>query len=185
MRALQIVGGRSQNGYANSNTFDSPSEECDWADIDADLYYWTKALRPVQVSIFVLMKPSNSISSFRINVLILLAIEQWYPGHIAKTEKELKEQLKLMDVVIEVRDARIPLSTSHPQVSVCVCVCVLIILFFLLTWMCRVFNLYDLYFLSQTNCQTPTHLYLIFSPSSYMNPGMLSFLPLRFDSRDP
>lgn len=42
---------------------------------------------------------------------------QWYPGHIAKTEKELKEQLKLMDVVIEVRDARIPLSTSHPQVS--------------------------------------------------------------------
>lgn len=42
---------------------------------------------------------------------------QWYPGHIAKTEKELKEQLKLMDVVIEVRDARIPLSTTHPQVS--------------------------------------------------------------------
>ncbi|KAI7979787.1 hypothetical protein LOK49_Contig248G00001, partial [Camellia lanceoleosa] len=40
---------------------------------------------------------------------------QWYPGHIAKTEKELKEQLKLMDVVIEVRDARIPMSTSHPQ----------------------------------------------------------------------
>lgn len=42
---------------------------------------------------------------------------QWYPGHIAKTEKELKDQLKLMDVVIEVRDARIPLSTTHPQVS--------------------------------------------------------------------
>lgn len=43
--------------------------------------------------------------------------KQWYPGHIAKTEKELKEQLKLMDVVIEVRDARIPMSTSHPHVS--------------------------------------------------------------------
>lgn len=42
---------------------------------------------------------------------------QWYPGHIAKTEKELKEQLKLMDVVLEVRDARIPMATSHPQVS--------------------------------------------------------------------
>ena len=41
---------------------------------------------------------------------------QWYPGHIAKTEKELKEQLRLMDVVIEIRDARIPLSTSHPKV---------------------------------------------------------------------
>lgn len=46
-----------------------------------------------------------------------MIILQWYPGHIAKTEKELKEQLKLMDVVIEVRDARIPLSTSHPQVQ--------------------------------------------------------------------
>lgn len=43
---------------------------------------------------------------------------QWYPGHIAKTEKELKEQLKLMDVVIEIRDARIPLSTSHPKVII-------------------------------------------------------------------
>ncbi|KAF8719678.1 hypothetical protein HU200_024422 [Digitaria exilis] len=43
------------------------------------------------------------------------SFHQWYPGHIAKTEKELKEQLRLMDVVIEIRDARIPLSTSHPK----------------------------------------------------------------------
>lgn len=41
---------------------------------------------------------------------------QWYPGHIAKAEKELKEQLKRVDVVLEVRDARIPLATNHPQV---------------------------------------------------------------------
>ncbi len=41
---------------------------------------------------------------------------QWYPGHIAKAEKNLKEQLKLVDVVLEVRDARIPLATNHPQV---------------------------------------------------------------------
>lgn len=47
----------------------------------------------------------------------MVTFEQWYPGHIAKTEKELKDQLKLMDVVIEVRDARIPMSTSHPQVK--------------------------------------------------------------------
>jgi len=40
---------------------------------------------------------------------------QWYPGHIAKAEKNLKEQLKRVDVVLEVRDARIPLSTDHPQ----------------------------------------------------------------------
>ncbi|MFB2970086.1 ribosome biogenesis GTPase YlqF [Aerosakkonema sp. BLCC-F183] len=42
---------------------------------------------------------------------------QWYPGHIAKAEKALKEQLKLVDVVLEVRDVRIPLATQHPQVS--------------------------------------------------------------------
>lgn len=41
---------------------------------------------------------------------------QWYPGHIAKAEKALTEQLKKVDVVLEVRDARIPLATAHPQV---------------------------------------------------------------------
>ena len=46
-----------------------------------------------------------------------LNLIQWYPGHIAKAEKNLKKQLKLVDVVIEVRDARIPLTTHHPQVS--------------------------------------------------------------------
>lgn len=40
---------------------------------------------------------------------------QWYPGHIAKAEKSLKEQLSRVDVVLEVRDARIPLATRHPN----------------------------------------------------------------------
>jgi len=44
-----------------------------------------------------------------------LNLIQWYPGHIAKAEKNLKEQLKRVDVVLEVRDARIPLATNHPQ----------------------------------------------------------------------
>ncbi len=42
---------------------------------------------------------------------------QWYPGHIAKAEKALKEQLKRVDVILEVRDARIPLSTLHPSLG--------------------------------------------------------------------
>ncbi|BAY10677.1 ribosome biogenesis GTPase YlqF [Calothrix sp. NIES-2098] len=46
-----------------------------------------------------------------------LNIIQWYPGHIAKAEKNLKEQLKRVDVVLEVRDARIPLATHHPQIN--------------------------------------------------------------------
>ncbi|MGF1535727.1 MAG: ribosome biogenesis GTPase YlqF [Elainellaceae cyanobacterium] len=42
---------------------------------------------------------------------------QWYPGHIAKAEKQLQEQLQRVDVVLEVRDARIPLATHHPDVE--------------------------------------------------------------------
>jgi ribosome biogenesis GTPase A len=42
---------------------------------------------------------------------------QWYPGHIAKAEKSLQEQLKRVDVVLEVRDARIPLATLHPKLE--------------------------------------------------------------------
>ncbi len=45
-----------------------------------------------------------------------MAIIQWYPGHIAKAERDLKEQLKRVDVVLEVIDARIPLASQHPQV---------------------------------------------------------------------
>ena len=41
----------------------------------------------------------------------------WYPGHIAKAERQLKEQLNLVDVVIEVRDARIPLSSSYTNIK--------------------------------------------------------------------
>lgn len=37
----------------------------------------------------------------------------WYPGHIAKAERELKEKLKLIDVIIEVIDARIPNSSRY------------------------------------------------------------------------
>lgn len=42
---------------------------------------------------------------------------QWYPGHIAKAEKALVDQLSRVDVVLEVRDARIPLATRHPKVD--------------------------------------------------------------------
>lgn len=41
----------------------------------------------------------------------------WYPGHIAKAERKLKEQLNLVDVVVEVADARIPLSSMYPEVK--------------------------------------------------------------------
>ncbi len=41
----------------------------------------------------------------------------WYPGHIAKAEKKLKEQLSLVDAVIEVIDARLPISSSYDNIT--------------------------------------------------------------------
>ena len=41
----------------------------------------------------------------------------WYPGHIAKAERQLKEKLNLVDVIIEVRDARLPLSSSYSNIE--------------------------------------------------------------------
>ena len=41
----------------------------------------------------------------------------WYPGHIAKAERALKEKLNLVDVVIEVLDARIPVSSSYNDIK--------------------------------------------------------------------
>ena len=42
---------------------------------------------------------------------------QWYPGHIAKAEQLLRRNLDKVDLVIEVRDARIPLATGHPHLN--------------------------------------------------------------------
>ena len=41
---------------------------------------------------------------------------QWYPGHMAKTKREISEDLKLIDVVIEILDCRIPLSSRNPDI---------------------------------------------------------------------
>ena len=44
-------------------------------------------------------------------------IIQWFPGHMAKTRREIKEHMKLVDVVIELLDARIPLSSRNPEID--------------------------------------------------------------------
>ena len=44
-------------------------------------------------------------------------IINWYPGHMAKTKKQIQEDLKLIDVVIEILDARIPLSSQNPDIA--------------------------------------------------------------------
>ncbi len=40
----------------------------------------------------------------------------WYPGHMAKTKRQIIEDLKLIDIVVEVLDARIPISSQNPDV---------------------------------------------------------------------
>lgn len=41
----------------------------------------------------------------------------WFPGHMKKTQREIKENLKLVDTVIEIRDARIPRSSANPDID--------------------------------------------------------------------
>ncbi len=42
---------------------------------------------------------------------------QWYPGHMAKAKKILQENMKMIDVVVELLDARIPISSQNPMLN--------------------------------------------------------------------
>ena len=39
---------------------------------------------------------------------------QWFPGHMTKAKRMMEKQIKLVDIVIEMLDARIPYSSSNP-----------------------------------------------------------------------
>ena len=41
----------------------------------------------------------------------------WFPGHMVKTKREIQNNLKLVDAVIEIRDARIPKSSKNPDID--------------------------------------------------------------------
>lgn len=53
-------------------------------------------------------KKGKSLPSTNIN---------WYPGHMAKTKRQIIEDLKLIDVVVEILDARIPISSQNPDIG--------------------------------------------------------------------
>ncbi|MFW5440901.1 ribosome biogenesis GTPase YlqF [Aerococcus urinaeequi] len=42
---------------------------------------------------------------------------QWYPGHMAKAKKEVQSQLSAVDIVLEIRDARIPTASMNPMLD--------------------------------------------------------------------
>lgn len=42
---------------------------------------------------------------------------QWFPGHMAKARREVTEKLKVVDIVFELVDARIPISSANPMLD--------------------------------------------------------------------
>ncbi len=42
---------------------------------------------------------------------------QWYPGHMAKAKKAMQEDIKLIDVIVELVDARVPYSSKNPDID--------------------------------------------------------------------
>lgn len=56
------------------------------------------------------MKIDNEINVNELNI-------QWFPGHMAKTRRLIQENLRLVDAVVEVTDARIPHSSRNPEIA--------------------------------------------------------------------
>ena len=46
-----------------------------------------------------------------------MATIQWFPGHMAKALRQIREQMPLVDIVFELVDARVPYSTQNPEVA--------------------------------------------------------------------
>ena len=42
---------------------------------------------------------------------------QWYPGHMTRAKRKIEDIIKTIDIIIELRDARIPLSSGNPDIS--------------------------------------------------------------------
>ena len=59
-----------------------------------------------KMEVIIMNKKEKSLQSTNIN---------WFPGHMVKAKREIKENLKLVDVVIEIVDARIPRSSRNPD----------------------------------------------------------------------
>lgn len=62
----------------------------------------------MEVKIMQKNNDEKSFSKVRLN---------WYPGHMAKTKRQIIEDVKLVDIVIELLDARIPISSQNPDIA--------------------------------------------------------------------
>ena len=44
-------------------------------------------------------------------------IYQWYPGHMTRARREMEEDIRLIDLILELVDARMPLSSRNPDID--------------------------------------------------------------------
>ena len=58
-------------------------------------------------------KRENSNQNEKFHKVIL----NWYPGHMAKTKRQISEDIKLIDIIIEILDSRIPISSRNPDIA--------------------------------------------------------------------
>ena len=42
---------------------------------------------------------------------------QWYPGHMTRARRQMQEDIRLIDLIIELVDARVPLSSRNPDID--------------------------------------------------------------------
>ena len=42
---------------------------------------------------------------------------QWYPGHMTKAKRQMQEDIKLIDLIIELADARVPAASRNPDID--------------------------------------------------------------------
>ena len=65
------------------------------------------------------MKKRVWVSLIRIehNIEVKRMNYQWYPGHMTKAKRMMQEDIKLIDLIIELVDARTPLSSRNPDID--------------------------------------------------------------------
>ena len=70
-------------------------------------------LRNKSVEILELFS-ENRLKTCKYEGAEFMATIQWYPGHMNKAKNQIQERLNLVDVVLEIRDARLPQSSANP-----------------------------------------------------------------------
>ncbi len=72
---------------------------------------------PVQEITRSCQEDVSLVTNFRYSSERFVANVQWFPGHMTKAKRQMEENLKKVDFVIEIRDARMPVSSKNPMLD--------------------------------------------------------------------